>query len=293
MPAMVSRAPSLRHGGAQGFRHGQGGLGVAAGAVAAQVRGAFGEGGGEDRALRETLGRRHPAAFRPVGLAAAVERARHFGHGPLSGGGGFFLGERGIGEGGASAQAFQARVASRCAHAEGDQPPLQRIHALQHDGVEGFDAGGVLRRVAGGHDLGDVRAVAEAAREGHLQDLDVRGVLEIVVGADDLRAALAAELLEALAHRGRGLDLEVREAGARLDGEAQPPLRFLLGGGFRDAAGRDERRVGLAEEFFYLSVGEGAAVQADFRHLDRGVREDLEDLLEGLILQAGANHPSL
>ena len=147
--------------------------------------------------------------------------------------------------------------------------------------------------MAGRHDLGDVRAVAEAAGEGHLQDFRLRGVLEVVVGTDDFRAALAAELLEAFAHRGRRLDLEVGEAGARLDGKAQPPLRFLFGGGFRDAAGRDERRVGLAEEFFYLSVGEGAAIQADFRHLDRGVREDLENLLEGLILQAGANHPSL
>ena len=56
---------------------------------------------------------------------------------------------------------------------------------------------------------------------------------------------------------------------------------------------RNQRRVGVGEQVFYLFVREIASVQADLRHLDRRVFEDREDLLEGLILQAGANHPSL
>ena len=102
-----------------------------------------------------------------------------------------------------------------------------------------------------------------------------------------------AELLETLAHRSRGLDLEIGEAGARLDGEVQAPFGFLLRAGLGDAAGGDEGGVGLAEESGNLFVGEGTAVQADFRHLDRRVREDLQDLSVGLILQADANHPGL
>ncbi len=96
-----------------------------------------------------------------------------------------------------------------------------------------------------------------------------------------------------LAHLGRGLDLEVGEAGARLDSHAQPALRLLGRGAAVNAAGGDERGVGLAEELFNLVVREVAAVEADLRHFDRGVFEDREDLLEGLMLQAGANHPGL
>ena len=89
------------------------------------------------------------------------------------------------------------------------------------------------------------------------------------------------------------LDFEVGEAGARLDGQAQAPFCLLLRPAFGEAAGGDEGRVGLAEEFFDLFVAEGTAVQADFRHIDRGIREDFQDLGAGLILQAGANHPDL
>ena len=76
--------------------------------------------------------------------------------------------------------------------------------------------------MAGRHDLGDIRPIAEAAGQGHLQTLVVRGLFVIMVGTDDLGAPLAAEVLEVLAHLGRGLDLEVGETGARFDGEETP-----------------------------------------------------------------------
>ena len=138
--------------------------------------------------------------------------------------------------------------------------------------------------MAGRDDLGDVGAVAEAAGEGHLQDFLVGRIFEVVVGADDLGAVLAAEVLEALADRGRGFDLQVGQAGARLDGEGEPVLGFLLGSAFREPAGRNQGDVGAAEELPDLVVGEGAAVEADLRHLDPGIFEDLEELLEALIL---------
>ena len=127
----------------------------------------------------------------------------------------------------------------------------------------------------------------------HLQDLDVRRVVEIMVGTDDFRAVFAAEVLKILAHLRRGLYLEVGEAGAGRDGQVEAVRRVVRRGAAVEPAGRDERGVGFAEEFFDLLVREGTEVQADFRHLDRRVLEDFEDLRVGLILQAGANHPGL
>ena len=172
------------------------------------------------RSERWALRSGHAASLHPVGFTVAVERGVEFRERPLARCGGLFRAERGKGERSPAAQALQARVAACVTHAEGDEPPLERVHSLPHEAIEGLDAGGVLRRVAGGHDLGDVGAVAEATRQGHLQDFHVRRALEVVEGADDFRAALAAELLKMLAHLGRGLDLEVGETGARLDGHA-------------------------------------------------------------------------
>ena len=281
------------HFRAQRLCHAEGRFGVAAGAVTVQVGGTFRQGGGDDGPLRETLRSGHRAAFRPVGLPLTVQGPTHFVGRPLPGGGGFRPVQGGISEGGAAPQAFQAGLPARFPHPEGHQAPLERVHAFQDDGVERFDAVRVFLILARRHHLGDVRAVAETAGEGHLQDAFVRGLLEVVVRADDLGAVAPAELLETLAHRGRGLDLEVGEAGACLDGEVQAPFGFLLRAGLGDAAGGDEGGVGLAEEFGNLFVREGTAVQADFRHLDRRVREDLQDLSVGLILQADANHPGL
>ena len=141
--------------------------------------------------------------------------------------------------------------------------------------------------MAGGNDLGNVGSVAEAAGEGHLQDLVVRRPYEVVPGADYFGAAAAAEFLETFAGARGGLYLQVGEARTGFDGEGEAPLGVFA---LACAAGGYERGVGGAEQLLYVLVAEPAAVQADLRHLHVFAPEDLRNLVEVLILYASANH---
>ena len=85
-----------------------------------------------------------------------------------------------------------------------------------------------------------------------------------MVGPYEHRAPFFAGLPYAAANGGGGLHLEVHVLCAGLD------CALKYGGSvgiFGHAACGYERDVGLGEEGVYFFVREGAAVQADFRHL--------------------------
>jgi hypothetical protein len=81
-----------------------------------------------------------------------------------------------------------------------------------------------------------------------------------VEGADDFGAALLAGRAEALAEAGIRLNLQVREPGSGADGNAQAAFR-LFGPYLNNPTRRNQRRVGVGEQVFYLFVREIAAVQ--------------------------------
>ena len=109
-----------------------------------------------------------------------------------------------------------------------------------------------------------------------------------MVGADEHGAVFPAGLANAAADGGRRLHLQIGIFGSGTDGQLQQ-LRGL--GFFAEAAGGDERNVRIGKQFLYLFVFQGAAVQADFRHLYRF--QDFQNFLILFILNANANHPSL
>ncbi len=169
---------------------------VGAGGVSAEMAPAFGEGGGDDCALRETLGCGHLQGVAEESAPTAVDLPVHCEVVDLPGGGGFFVGEGCVAEWGASLQAFDAGCAAFRAHCKGDEairdgqragpcptrgarprhcPSVRLTRTIQR-----HDAGGVISGMGGDDDFSDVGAVAIATIAHLLQVLQVRSAAEVV-----------------------------------------------------------------------------------------------------------------
>ena len=219
-----------------------------------------------------------------VAETSAVDSFAHLRRRPLSGSGRLFIVQGGIAERSAPLQALETAFAAVFSHSEGYQPSLEAGYALDEQAVEAFYPRGVFLRPAAACYLGDVRTVAEAARERLLQHLHVGGAAEVVIGADDFRTVFPAESLEVLAGLRRGFYLEVGEACAGFGGQFQPPLGLIGAERPGNAAGRHQGDVGVAEDVGDFIVREAAAVQPYLRHFHFGGGENLKQLPVGLIL---------
>ena len=282
------------------------------------MRGALGERGGDDRPLREALGRRHlERLVRADETEAAVHGFVHLGGGPLARGRGLFRREAGVGERRALLEGFQPGFPAFGAHAERHERAGLGLPVEGHHAVRIGLAGGR------GHDLDHFAPEAAAFfQQGQERGLR-RRAFEIVERADEHRAVFLAGLADLAAHHGRGLHFQVHVFGAGLDGLEQLVFSEFLGRiaalarlgriesllgehlagvvqqvAFRgdalreagDPARRDERHVGLREELFDLLLVQVAEVQPDLRHLHFPAFQDLEDLFQRLALYGCTNH---
>ena len=285
----------------------KGGFAVGAGGISAEMAPAFGEGGGDDCALREALGCGHLQGIAEESAPTAVDLPVHCEVVDLPGGGGFFVGEGCVAEGCAPLQAFDAGCAAFRAHCKGQQAAAirdgQRAGPCPTRGaqfahcpsvrltrtIQRHDAGGVISGMGGDDDFSDVGAVAIATVAHLLQVLQIRSAAKVVEGTYDFRAALFADVAEALAERCVRLQFQIREARSGADGHAEPAFR-LLSSDLRNAAGRYEGGVGVGEQVFYLVVGKLAAVQTNLRHLNPRIVQKGQNLLVCLVLYCSANH---
>ena len=282
------------------------------------MRGALGERRGDDRPLREALGRRHlERLVRADEAEVAIDGFVHLGGGPLARGRGLFRSETGVGERRPLLEGFQPGFPAFRAHAEGHE---RTGHGLA---VEGEDAVRIGLAGGRGHDLDHFAPEATAFfQQGQERGLRRRS-FEIVERADEHRAVFLAGLADLAAHHRRGLHFQVHIFGAGLDGLEQLVFSEFFGriaalarlGGiepllgehfagivqqvaFRgdalreagDAARRDERHVGLREKLFDLRLVQFAEVQADLRHLHFPAFQDLQDLFQRLALYGCTNH---
>ena len=245
------------HLGSQGLGGRQGALVVPAGGVAVQAGRALGQRRSDDGPLGETLGRGHGQVLGLDKAEIAVQGLPHLLRGPLTGGRGLFLARAGVSEGSAPFQGFQPGRPARFSHAESHQRTgLGRFVEAHNNVIIGLGSG-----------RGDNLYHFAAKAAGTLQDgkkyLPGRGAFKIVVGTDEHGAVGAAGFPDAPADGSGGLHLQVYILGAGLDGVFQDfrGLAFL-----GQAAGGDERDVGLAEEQVHFLFLQGAAVQADFGH---------------------------
>ena len=134
---------------------------------------------------------------------------------------------------------------------------------------------------------------------------------------------LLAGLADLAAHHGRRLHFQVHVFGSGLDGLHELILSKFLGGipsvarrgevhsllrerlsgigqqaGFpphpvrerRNPARRDQRHVGLREQFLDLLPVQVAQVQPDLRHLHLAAVENVQDLIQRLVLYGSTNH---
>ena len=141
--------------------------------------------------------------------------------------------------------------------------------------------------VGGGDDFGDVRTVAEAAGERHLQHMLVRGAFEVVVGPYYFGSAAAAEFLETLADACRSFYLKVGETCPGLDCQAETVFRIRTA---LSPAGCHQRGVAAGKQFLNLPVVKRAEVQSYLGHLDLRAFENGYYLVKCLVLYRCADH---
>ena len=159
---------------------------------------------------------------------------------------------------------------------------------------------GVIVIIGGDNYFGNVCPEGETLLCQCFKSLKGVGSGEIVIGADEDRAAFPGLPADALGHHCRGLYFEVGVCRSGVDGGYEQGLGFLgcpgvelavvsvpvVEGGpdFGHPAGGYEGHVGGGEQLFHLVLGQVAPVKPDFSHLHLPGFEDGEDFVKRPVL---------